>query len=103
MTDMPMTQPATFLPGGCFPPPKPFNFDPHTGLPIEYDTHGNPYSPIVLVTPPELPEGVSSYDPYTGKPLDELGHPVTGEHNPFGRHDFRPTSSTAPGWTRPGT
>ncbi len=88
MTDMPTTEPATFLPGGCFPPQKPFNFDPHTGLPIEYDEHGAPYSPIVFITAPELPEGVSSYDPYTGKPLDEHGHPVHGEHNPFGQHTF---------------
>ncbi|TCK19868.1 hypothetical protein [Pseudonocardia endophytica] len=88
MSQLPMTQPAPFLPGGCFPTPKPFNFDPHTGLPIEYDTHGNPYSPIVLVDPPELPEGVTGYDPYTGKPLDEHGHPVYGEHNPFGQHTF---------------
>lgn len=80
------TQPA-FLPGGCFPPAKPFNFDPSTGLPIEYDANG-PYCPIVFITAPELPEGVASYDPYTGTPLDEHGHPVRGESNPWGQHEF---------------
>ncbi len=87
MTDMPAAAPS-IVAGGCFPTQKPFNFDPHTGLPIEYDAHGNPYSPIVFVTAPELPDGVTGYDPYTGKPLDEHGHPVHGEHNPFGQHTF---------------
>jgi hypothetical protein len=66
------------------------NFDPHTGLPIEYDEHGNPYSPLPNVDPgyTQLPEGVAGYDPHTGEPVDEHGKPVEGAENPYGEYTF---------------
>ncbi|MDQ4117028.1 MAG: hypothetical protein M3235_08670, partial [Actinomycetota bacterium] len=64
------------------------NFDPQTGLPLEYDEHGNPYPAVDPDDTPLLPEGVAGYDPHTGEPVDEHGKPVEGAENPYGEHTF---------------
>ena len=64
------------------------NFDPQTGLPLEYDADGNPYPAVTPDDAPILPEGVAGYDPNTGEPVDENGKVVEGEDNPYGEHTF---------------
>ncbi len=71
------------------PGSAPWNFDPATGEPLEYGDFGDPYSPIQHSMAPEAQPGVASYDPYTGKPLDEHGHVIEGLQNPWSGHEFQ--------------